>query len=261
MLLDEIVRRKRERLKESKIEIPVGDIKEKVKDFPDPEDFKKAIKRRKGEHLKLIAEIKRASPSRGIIREDLDPERIALIYEENGVSAISVLTEEDFFKGSLSDLRSVRKTVRTPLLRKDFIFDTYQIYESRLNGADAVLLIASILEKSQIEDLTGLSRELGMNSLVEVHNLQDLDKSIIAGAEIIGINNRNLDTLKVDIETTFKIIRDVPDEKIIVSESGIKGRSDVERLEGERLDAILVGTAFMEARDIGKKVEELLKKQ
>lgn len=265
MILDEIVRRKRERLRESKIEAPLNDIKEKVRDLPalnliHGKGLKDRIKRGKGEPLRLIAEIKKASPSKGIIREDFNPDRIGVIYEEKGASAISVLTEEDFFHGSLTDLSRVRKAVTLPLLRKDFIFDLYQIYESRLNGADAILLIASILERYQIEDLMGLSGKLGMDSIVEIHNWKELDKTLIAGAGIIGINNRDLDTLKVDMETTFKLIRDIPGEKTVISESGIRERGDVKRLEGEKVDAILVGTAFMEAQDIGKKVEELLGK-
>lgn len=265
MILDEIFKRKRERLKESKSKLPLSDIKEKVRDFAtlrliQGKGFKEAIKRTKGESLKLIAEIKKASPSKGIIREDFDPERISIIYEEKGASAISVLTEEDFFKGNLLDLSLVRKKVKIPLLRKDFIFDPYQVYESRLNGADAILLIASILDRSQIEDLIGLSQELGMDYLVEIHNLKDLDKALMAEAEIIGINNRDLDTLRVDIGTTLRIIKDIPEDRIIVSESGIKEREDVKRIEGERVDAILVGTAFMESQDVGKKVEELLGK-
>jgi indole-3-glycerol phosphate synthase len=259
MILDEIVKRKRERLKEVKIKNPLSDLKEKVRDLPETKDFKEAIKREKGEPIRLIAEIKKSSPSKGIIRDDLDPEEIANIYEEKGASAISVLTEEDFFKGSLSDLQEVRGKVKLPLLRKDFIFDPYQVYESRLNGADAILLISTILERAQIEDLRGLAEELRMDSLVEVHNLKDLDKALSAGAEIIGINNRNLDTLKVDIDTTFKLIKDIPEDKIVVSESGIKEREDVKRIGGERVDAILVGTALMEAPNIGKKVEELMK--
>lgn len=258
MILDEIVRRKRERLQESKIKFPLNDIKEKIRDLAPDREFKKAIKREKGNAIKLIAEIKKASPSRGIIRGDFDPVEIASIYEGKGASSVSVLTEEDFFMGKLSDLSAVRKSVKLPILRKDFIFDDYQVYESRLNGADAILLIASILERLQIEDLMGLAGELGMDSLVEIHNMKELDRALMAEAEIIGINNRNLETLKVDIDTTFKIIRDIPLKKIVVSESGIKGRKDIERIEEERIDAILVGTAFMEADDIGKKVEELL---
>lgn len=260
MILNDIVRKKKEKLKQSKIDIPIKDMREKVRDLSESKGFKKAIKRGKEEPLRLIAEIKKASPSKGVIRKDFDPDRIAMIYKEKGASAISVLTEEDFFYGSLSDLSSVRKAVTLPLLRKDFIFDQYQVYESRINGADAILLIASILEKPQIEDLMGLSGEIGMDSLVEVHNLRDLDKALMAGTVIIGINNRDLDNLKVDIETTFKLIRDIPGEKIVVSESGINERGDIERLGRERVDAILVGTAFMEAQDIGKKVEELLGK-
>lgn len=260
MILDEILRRKRERLKESKLKAPLNDIRERIKDLPTTTGFKEAIKRGRGEPIKLIAEIKKASPSRGVIREDFDSERIGQIYEEKGASAISVLTEEDFFIGSLSDLSLVKKKVRLPLLRKDFIFDQYQVYESRLHGADAILLISSILERSQIEELLGLSEELEMDAIVEVHNLRDLDKALLAGAGIIGINNRDLETMKVDIDTTFKLIKDIPDGKIVVSESGIKERKDVERLEVERIDAILVGTAFMEAQDVGKKVEELLGK-
>jgi len=259
MILDEIIRRKRERLEESKIRLSLKEIREKVRDLPEAKGFKEAIKRERFGSLRLIAEIKGASPSEGIIREGFDPEGIAQIYKEKGASAISILTEEDFFKGSLSALSSVRKRVDIPLLRKDFIFDIYQIYESKLYGADAILLIASSLERSQIEDLRGLSDELSMDSLVEVHNLKDLDKALMAGAEIIGINNRDLDTMKVDIERTLKIIKDIPDDRIVVSESGIREREDVKRIEVERVDAILVGTALMKAKDIGKKIEELMK--
>jgi len=238
--------------------IPLADIKEKVKDLLETRDFKRAITRKKGKPLKLIAEIKKASPSRGIIREDFDPERIALIYEEKGAAAISVLTEGDFFKGSLSDLRTVREKVPLPLLRKDFVFDPYQVYESRLHGADAVLLIASILERSQIEDLMGLSEELGMDCLVEVHNSKDLDKALMAEAEMIGINNRNLETFETDINVTIKLIKDVPQGKIIVSESGISAREDVERLEEAGVKAVLVGEALIRSRDIGGKIKELM---
>ncbi len=148
--------------------------------------------------------------------------------------------------------------VKLPLLRKDFIFDPYQIYESRLYGADAVLLIAEILTRHLIEDLIGISKELDMDCLVEAHHWKEMDKALLAGAEIIGINNRNLDTLSVDINTTFNLIKDIPDDRVVVSESGIKTKEDIKRLRDSRIDAVLIGTVFMEVEDIGKKVEELM---
>jgi len=216
------------------------------------------IKREQNKPIKLIAEIKKASPSEGLIRTDFNLTEIASIYEEKNVDAISVLTEEHFFQGSLDYLNSVRRTTDKPLLRKDFIFDEYQIYESRVNGADAILLIAASLDKSQLPELQGLAKELSLECLVEVHSAKELDRALYSGAEIIGINNRDLNTLQTSLKTTFDLVKDIPDNKVIVSESGIHTRDDVKAIESIRVDAILVGTTFMRAKDIGAKIDELL---
>ncbi|MEW6408701.1 MAG: indole-3-glycerol phosphate synthase TrpC [Nitrospirota bacterium] len=258
MILDEIVTHKRNELKDKKIRRPFSELKRRVINLEGTRDLSGAISRGKDEPLKLIAEIKKASPSKGVIRERFEPSEIALTYEDSGASAISVLTEKKFFMGDIEHLSVVRRMVKLPLLRKDFIFDTYQIYESRLYGADAVLLIAEILTRQMIEDLIGISKELDMDCLVETHHWKEMDKALLAGAEIIGINNRNLDTLSVDINTTFNLIKDIPDDRVVVSESGIKTKEDIKRLRDSRIDAVLIGTVFMEADDIGKKVEELM---
>lgn len=243
------------RLKERKIAVSLSDLKAEAKDAPDTRDFKGSISR---ETISLIAEIKKASPIKGIIREDFNPSEIARIYEDNGADAISVLTEEDFFKGEDTYLRDIRKITGIPLLRKDFIFDEYQVYESRVLGADAILLITSILDKSQLTEYIGLSKELGMDPLVEVHHWKELDKALQSGADIIGINNRDLESFMTDINVTIELIRDIPEGKIVVSESGVSTREDVERLEAAGVKAILVGEALMKSRDIGGKIKELM---
>jgi len=257
-ILSEILRYKKEYLKERKGILPISELKAKAKDIEITKSFKNAIKRQQNSPIKLIAEIKKASPSEGRIREDFDIYEIISIYNKKNVDAISVLTDEQFFEGSLDHLNFVRQKTEKPLLRKDFIIDEYQIYESMVNGADAILLIVAILEKSQIIDLLGLSKELSMECLLEVHNLKELDTALYCEAEIIGINNRNLKTLEVNINTTFELIKDIPDGRIIVSESGINTRADVETIESTKVDAILVGTTLMKARDIGAKIDELL---
>jgi len=255
-VLQQIISRKRERLNQVKGKIFLGQFKARITGLESPRDFRSAVK--KEEKIRLIAEIKRASPSRGIIRRDFDLKKIAGIYEENDVDVVSVLTEEDFFLGDLNHVPSVRQIVSRPVLRKDFIFDEYQIYESRAYGADAILLIASLLERTQAEEYLHLSLELGLSVLFEVHDLWELEQALRIGADIIGINNRNLKTLKVDLSTTFKLKREIPSGKIVVSESGITTREDVVRLQGAGVDAMLLGTAFMESKDIRGKIEELM---
>lgn len=254
-MLQEIVRVKKLRLRERKIAVPLSDLKGEAKDAPDTRDFRGSISR---EIISLIAEIKKASPIKGIIREDFNPLEITRIYEDNGADAISVLTEEDFFKGKDTYLRDIRKITGIPLLRKDFIFDEYQVYESRVLGADAILLITSILDKSQLTEYIGLSKELGMDPLVEVHHWKELDKALQSGADIIGINNRDLESFMTDINVTIELIRDIPEGKIAVSESGVSTREDVERLEAAGVKAILVGETLMKSRDIGGKIKELM---
>jgi indole-3-glycerol phosphate synthase len=257
-ILNEIVRKKRERLNDAKSRLSIQGLKAKIGECDRPRDFKGAIQRLSGETIKLIAEIKKASPSGGVIRNDFDPAAIAKIYEENKVNAVSILTEEDYFRGNLSYLSEGRKVLTKPLLRKDFIFDEYQIYESRAYEADAVLLIAALLEKNQAVEYLHLAEELGMSVLFEVHDFEELEMALSADPDIIGINNRNLKTLNIDINTTFQLRREIPPGKIVVSESGIKTRGDVQRLADGGIDAMLIGTSFMEASDIGRKIEELL---
>ncbi|MBI4837667.1 MAG: indole-3-glycerol phosphate synthase TrpC, partial [Nitrospirae bacterium] len=202
--------------------------------------------------------IKKASPSKGIIRENFDLSGIADIYDRKNVDAISVLTERHFFQGSIDYLRAVRKITKKPLLRKDFIFDEYQVYESRVNGADAILLIVACLEQSRLKDLRELAKELSLDSIVEVHDSKELETALSSGADIIGINNRNLKTFEININTTVRLLKDIPLDRIVVSESGINTRADVEVMEAAGADAILAGTVFMKSRDIGAKIDELM---
>lgn len=255
-ILDGIVAKKKERLSYAKSTVSLKDLRSKIADIEKPRDFKTAIKRNKNEKIKLIAEIKKASPSKGIIREKFDPFEIASIYEKKA-NAISVLTEEDFFQGKLEFIHEVKKITTIPILRKDFIFDEYQIYESRANEADAILLIAAILEKNQAEEYLHIARELDLSVLFEIHDFRELEMAIAVDAGIIGINNRDLKILKIDLNNTFEIKKEIPSGKIVVSESGIKTRDDIQKLESVGIDAVLIGTSFMEAADIGKKIEEL----
>jgi len=225
--------------------------------MPDARPFGEAIKRREGEKIHVIAEIKKASPSKGLIRADFDPIEIAGIYRDMGASAISVLTEEDFFQGRLEYIRQVKDAVELPVLRKDFIIDEYQIYEARASGADAVLLIAVILSRGQADDYLHMAEELGMSVLFEVHNYRELDMALLIDAPVIGINNRNLDTLEIDLNTTVELLKDIPEGKIIVTESGVSSREDVEFFERSRVDAVLIGTALMREKDMAMKYEEL----
>ncbi len=257
-ILDEIVRKKRERLNDAKSRLSMQRLKTKIGERGKPRDLKTAIQRLSGETIKLIAEIKKASPSRGVIRNNFDPVAIAKIYEEKTVNAVSVLTEEDFFQGNLQFIPQVRQVLTKPLLRKDFIFDEYQIYEARAYEADAILLIAALLEKNQAVEYLQLAGELGMSVLFEVHDFKELEMALSTDTEIIGINNRNLKTLNIDINTTFQLRREIPPGKIVVSESGIRTSGDVRKLADGGIDAMLIGTSFMEADDISGKIEELL---
>lgn len=254
-ILDGIVEKKRERLKHVRSKKPLSEIRAIISGLDSPRDFKGAIKRDKG--IKLIAEIKKASPSKGIIRAEFDPAKIASLYEDKGVDAISVITEEDFFLGSIDYINIVKEKVSRPVLRKDFIFDEYQVYESRAYGADAILLIGAILDRVQAEEYLHMARELGLSVLFEIHSYDDLEKALRINADIIGINNRDLRTLQVDINRTFLLKKEIPSDKVTVSESGIKNRDDVLRLNIVGIDAILVGTSLMESEDIGKRIEEL----
>lgn len=258
MILDDIIAYKRQEVSWSRERMPLADVIAMARDMEPVRGFGRALSA--GGGIRLIAEVKKASPSKGVIREDFDPLEIARIYEDSGAACISVLTDRRFFQGSLDYISLIRPAVAIPLLRKDFIIDAYQIFEARARGADAVLLIAACLEKSQLEDYMGIAGELALDVLVEAHTYKELDRVLLAGAEIIGINNRDLSTFTVDIGTTLSLINDIPDDRIVVSESGIRSRDDVLRLQQAGVDAILVGESLMRERDIGKKVRELLGK-
>lgn len=264
-ILQEILRHKREELKQQKGRFSIAELKARIKDAPPAKNFKVSIKRGTKEPttkwsipIKLIAEIKKASPSKGVIRTDFNLTEIASVYDRKNTSAISVLTDERFFQGSLDNLKRVRQLTGKPLLRKDFILDDYQVYESRVSGADAILLIVAALDRHQLSDLQALAKELSLDCLVEIHNLNELDTALYSKADIIGINNRDLNTMKISLDTTFELLKNIPHDKITVSESGINTREDVKSLEISRVDAILVGTAIIKAGDMGAKIDELL---
>jgi len=206
----------------------------------------------------IIAEVKKGSPSKGLIREDFDPLEIAEIYQDNGATCLSVLTEERFFMGSLRYLALIREQVGLPLLRKDFIFDPFQVYEARAAGADAILLIAAMLEPQQIVDLAGLARELHLDVLLEVHDEPEMEVACGTDIGLIGVNNRNLRSFVTDLGTTARLARMLPPDRLLVSESGINTRADIERLQADGAQAFLIGEAMMREADIGAKLQELL---
>lgn len=258
MFLEEIVHRSQEELKARKKRLPLADVRRLAKAQPPPLDLAKALR---GDSVRLIAEVKKASPSRGVIREDFNPVAIAGTYTAGGAAAISVLTEEHYFQGSLVYLKDIRNALgvnRPPLLRKDFIFDPYQVYESLAYGADSLLLIAAILTPEMLVALCALSHELGLSCLVEVHNESDLETALESGAGIIGINNRDLNTFTVDLATTGRLRPLIPADRIVISESGIGNRDDIDNLSRLGVDAVLIGEALMAAPDIAAKMKELL---
>ncbi len=258
MILDDIIANKEEELAATKRRFSLSDIKARAADTGPSRGFGKALSA--GSGIRLIAEVKKASPSKGVIREDFEPVKIAHTYEESGASCLSVITEKKFFQGDLEYLSMIRKTVRLPLLRKDFIIDEYQIFEARVAGSDAILLIAACLEKQQMVDFLGIAGGQGLDVLVESHTYKELDRSLLAGARLVGVNNRDLATFNVSLQTTLDLLKDIPDDRIVVSESGIKTRDDVIMLENAGVDAILVGESLMREKDIGGKIKELLGK-
>jgi len=215
-------------------------------------DFRQAIT---SDVCNIIAEVKCASPSRGRLVADFDPVRITRIYEQNGAAAISVLTDETYFAGHKNYLIDIRKKVKLPLLRKDFIIDPVQIFETRAIGADAILLIVHVLGQ-KLAEFISISNELGLSALVEVHTLEELDVALAAGAEIIGINNRDLDTFVTDIETSRRLRTKIPENKIVVAESGIRNRKDIELLTRSGINAFLIGEHLVISPDIGRKLHE-----
>lgn len=254
-ILDEIIANKRIEVEGLKKQFDIDFFKSEIERIKPAKDFAGAIKT----PISLIAEIKKASPSAGVIKKEFDPIDIARVYENSGANAISVLTDKKYFSGSINHLREVSAYVDIPVLRKDFIIDEIQIYESRANGADAILLIAQILSPKELNDFCDLANSLGMAQIVEVHDEEDLFKALKIMPKIIGINNRDLKTFNVDINTTIRLNSIIPsDEKpIIVSESGIKTKSDVENLRNSEVNAVLIGEELMRSENISKKIMEL----
>jgi len=257
VILEEIVAHKRQEVVGRKEALPLSEFEKRVEKMDPCRSLSKAIKR--PQEITLIAEIKRASPSKGIIRQSFDPVEIAGIYTENGAAAISVLTNEKFFGGSLEYLSAVRKVTALPVLRKDFIIDPYQIYESRFYGADAILLIVAVLNDGELGNYQKTARTLGLSCLVEVHTEDELKRALNSGAEVIGINNRDLRTFKTDIEATFSIRKHISDPRItVVSESGIDSCLQMQALQEAGIDSVLVGEALMKTADPVAKIKELL---
>lgn len=255
--LKEIIQKKKEKTLLAKQAIPEDELKAKLQGLPATRPFIKAISKR-GE-ISLIAEIKKASPTLGIIRENFNLIEISSAYKQAGVQAVSVLTEEDFFLGNISYINEAKNLIDVPILRKDFILEPYQVYESRVYGADAILLIADLLNQEAISQLVEIALGLGLDCLVEVHTEKELKKILkLKGISLIGINNRDLHTLDVDFKTTEKLFPLIPKDKTVIVESGIKSYQDVLFLKILGVSALLIGNVFMQAGDIKKKVEEVM---
>lgn len=256
MILDEILQNKRIEVEEAKRSYSLNLLSSRIGNIQPPMDFHKSIK--SDGKVKIIAEIKYASPSKGTLREDFNPPQIAKSYANSGASAISVLTDKRFFKGDLTHLRDVREAVSVPLLRKDFIIDPYQVYEARLYGADAILLIAGALRAKALTELLSLTHSLGMNAIVEVHSEGELEKALLAESRIIGINNRDLKTFNVSLEVSRRLVKLIPKGKVVVSESGIGSSEDIRKLRDEGIYAFLIGELFMMASNPGEELKNLL---
>jgi len=256
MFLEKVATVKREEIGARSILFPLDEMKKKISDLPAPRDFLDALS--KNGPMALIAEIKRASPSAGIIREGADILGMAKKYQEGGASAISVLTEGRFFRGDLGHIKIVKDGVALPVLQKDFVIDSFQIYEGRIAGADALLLIAALLERDPLREFAELTRDLGLVPLVEVHDEEDLEKIQGLNLPLIGINNRCLKTLKVKLGTTARLFQKIPEKTRVISESGIKTREDVKHLQDVGVKGILVGETLMRAGNPAAKIRELL---
>ncbi len=247
--LDRIVERRRIAVEESKLSTPATDLKARIADREPTRGFRDAVA--SGGHVTVIAELKKASPSRGVIREDFRPVQLARCFEENGAAAVSVLTEPDFFLGRDKFLTEVHGAVGLPVLRKDFVFDPYQIYEARALGADAVLLITRIIAKGLLEELIGIAHAVGLDPLTEVHSEEELGAALSAGTDLIGINNRDLETFITDLTTSIRLGALVPGHIPTVAMSGIRGPEDIERLGEAGVRSVLIGEALMRIADVG----------
>ncbi|MEX2163013.1 MAG: indole-3-glycerol phosphate synthase TrpC [Sulfuricaulis sp.] len=257
-ILRRILARKAEEIAERSGRLPLNELRRQVESAPTTRGFLRAIQARlAGGNPAVIAEIKRASPSQGMLRADFRPAEIARSYERHGATCLSVLTDVDFFQGRDAHLQEARAACRLPVLRKDFTVEGYQVYEARVLGADAVLLIAAALGDNRMPELAALAGELGMDVLIEVHDERELDRALRLPAPLIGINNRDLRTFHTTLETTLGLIKKIPPGRVVIAESGIHAPEDVELLRAEGVNAFLVGEAFMRAEDPGIKLQEL----
>jgi indole-3-glycerol phosphate synthase len=256
MILDRILANKYLEVAQRRTVAPIEQLREQALAQTPPRNFIDALKQ--AGRPALIAECKKASPSKGLLRPDYDPAQLARMYAQNGAAALSVLTDEKFFQGALSDLTAAREAASLPTLRKDFVVDCYQVYEARAAGADAVLLIVAALRLGQLQELQQQIDELGMTALVEVHDEAEVDIALKIGPKLIGVNNRNLHDFTVDLQTTARLRESIPTEIALVAESGIHTAEDVSRVKEMGVDAILVGEALVTAGDVGARVRELV---
>ena len=258
-ILQKILARKAEEVAACAARVPLSAIREQAADADAPRGFIAALERHIASgHAGVIAEIKKASPSKGVLREHFDPPAIARSYAAGGAACLSVLTDIDFFQGADEYLQQARAACGLPVLRKDFMIDVYQVYETRALGADCILLIVSALADAQLAELAALAAQLGMDVLVEVHDADELERALRLPCRMIGINNRNLRTFELRLETTLDLLKQIPDDRLIVTESGIHTRADVERLAKCGAKAVLVGEALMKRGDIQVGVRDLI---
>ena len=265
-VLERIVAARRRAVEQAKQTTPAAKLEERAAVAPPVRDFAAALRR---DGLNIVAELKKASPSRGLMRTDYQPKagtpgaynaaQLAPALEAAGAAALSVLTEPEFFQGALEDLQVARSVTRLPVLRKDFLFDPYQLYEARAAGADAFLLIAAVLRTAELQQLITLGKQLGMAALVEVHTADELERGLDTGAAIFGVNNRDLRTFEVSVETSRRLIELIPDACVAVSESGLRTRDDLKRLREAGFDAFLIGEHLMQAAEPAAALQELLK--
>ncbi|MEW8384637.1 MAG: indole-3-glycerol phosphate synthase TrpC [Candidatus Thiodiazotropha taylori] len=257
-ILKKIVARKQQEIADRLEKRSLQALQERLSESSAPRGFADAIAQRiEAGEAGVIAEIKRASPSKGVLREDFQPAEIALSYQQGGAACLSVLTDIDFFQGSDDYLRQARAACSLPVIRKDFIIDPYQVYEARVIEADCILLIAACLDDAQLHSLNDLAHELGMDVLIEVHDEAELQRTLALENRLIGINNRNLRSFEVTLDTTLGLLDQIPEDRIVVTESGILDQQDVKRMRNHQVNAFLVGEAFMRADDPGARLREL----
>jgi indole-3-glycerol phosphate synthase len=246
-ILARIVEAKQRRLHTARMRVPEPIVKRMAETAKPVPSFRDALE--SPQRVRIIAEVKKASPSKGVLKADLDPGKQAAAYAEAGAAAISVVTEEDFFQGDLAWVGKISEAARLPVLRKDFVYESFQIYETRAAGASAILLIVAMLRQAELKDLIALARQVKLDVLVEVHDEAELNEALEAGAEIIGVNNRDLKTFDVDVQTSVRLAGQIPDDRLFVVESGIRGKADVETLLAAGADAFLIGEHFLTSSD------------